>query len=105
VAYMAKSFKDEIVERMFRNFLDIMILKLIRGEAMWGYKMIKTVQENYGIKLRHGALYPLLNNLEKKGFIESRRHTRKGRVRKVYKITSKGMQFINIYHEFLQEQI
>lgn len=102
---MAQNFKDEIVEHMFRNLLDIMVLKLIRGETMWGYKMIKTVQEKYGIKLRHGALYPLLNSLEKKGFIESKKHTKKGRVRKVYQITSKGIQFIDTYNEFSQEQV
>jgi len=102
---MAQSFKEEIVEHMFRNLLDIMVLKLIQGESMWGYKMMKTVKEKYGIKLRHGALYPLLNSLERNGFIESKKYTKKGRVRKVYEITSKGIQFINAYNEFLQEQI
>ena len=102
---MAQSLKEEIVEHMFKNLPDIMMMKLIQREATWGYKIMKTVKEKYGIKLRHGALYPLLNSLEKKGFIESRKHKKKGRVRKVYEITSKGLQYIDTYNEFLQEQV
>jgi len=71
---------------------------------MWGYKIIKHVEEEYQIKLRHGALYPLLNNLEKKGVLRSRKEAKDGRVRKVYEITSKGIQFLHAYNEVLQEQ-
>lgn len=102
---MTHGFKKEIVQHIFRNLLDIMVLKLVRADPMWGYKMIKIVEEKYGIKLRHGALYPLLNNLEKKGFLRSKKETKKGRVRKIYEITSKGIQLVDAYNEFLREQI
>lgn len=102
---MTQRFKKEIVRHIFRNLLDIMVLKLVRADPMWGYKMIKIVEEKYGIKLRHGALYPLLNNLERKGFLRSKKETKKGRVRKIYEITSKGIQLIDAYNEFLREQI
>ena len=72
---------------------------------MWGYKMIKIVKEKYEVKLRHGALYPLLNNLERKGFLRSKKETKRGRVRKIYEITSKGIQFVDAYNEFVREQI
>jgi len=102
---MTQGFKKEIVRHIFRNLLDIMVLKLVRADPMWGYKMIKIVEEKYGIKLRHGALYPLLNNLEKKGFLRSKKETKKGRIRKIYEITSKGIQLVDAYNEFLREQI
>jgi len=102
---MTQGFKKEIVRHIFRNLLDIMVLKLVRADPMWGYKMIKIVEEKYGIKLRHGALYPLLNNLERKGFLRSKKETKKGRVRKIYEITSKGIQLVDAYNEFLREQI
>lgn len=102
---MTHGFKKEIVQHIFRNLLDIMVLKLVRADPMWGYKMIKIVEEKYGIKLRHGALYPLLNNLERKGFLRSKKETKKGRVRKIYEITSKGIQLVDAYNEFLREQI
>ena len=102
---MTQGFKKEIVRHIFRNLLDIMVLKLVRADPMWGYKMIKIVEEKYGIKLRHGALYPLLNNLERKGFLRSKKETKRGRVRKIYEITSKGIQLVDAYNEFLREQI
>jgi DNA-binding PadR family transcriptional regulator len=56
---------------------------------MWGYKIIKKTERLFGIKIRHGALYPLLNSMESKGYVRSKKTTKRGRVRKVYEITSK----------------
>lgn len=99
-----ESFKTAIVQRVFRNFLDVMILRIVHAEPMWGYKMIKQVKEHYGVKLRHGALYPTLNTLEKKGLLRSTKETNAGRTRKVYRITLKGTKLVEAYNEFLKEQ-
>ena len=72
---------------------------------MWGYRIIKKTQELFGIKLRHGALYPLLNSLEAEGYAKSKKITKGGRVRKVYKITPKGTNLVETYHEVLKEQL
>jgi PadR family transcriptional regulator PadR len=90
---------------MTRNFLDILILRLIQTEPMWGYKVIKKTERLFGIKIRHGALYPLLNSLEAKGYVRSKKTTKGGRVRKVYEITSKGTQLVDAYYNFLREQL
>ena len=102
---MTEDPKKLIVQRITRNFLDILVLRLIQTEPMWGYKIIKKTQKLFGIKLRHGALYPLLNTLEKKGYVKSGKTTKKGRVRKVYEITKKGKELVNAYYEFLNEQL
>ncbi|RLI16805.1 hypothetical protein DRO44_04890, partial [Candidatus Bathyarchaeota archaeon] len=81
------------------------ILKLINTEPMWGYKIKKEVETRFGVKLRHGALYPLLNSLEKKGFLTSQKQQQGGRTRKVYTITKKGKKYIETYHNILKEQI
>ena len=72
---------------------------------MWGYRIIKKTQQLFGIKLRHGALYPLLNSLEAEGYAKSTKITKGGRVRKVYKITPKGTKLVDTYHEVLREQL
>jgi len=105
MTYVSESFKRGIVQRIFRNFLDVMVLRLVQTEPMWGYRVLRYVEEQYGVNIRHGALYPLLNNLEKKGFLRSRKEAKGGRVRKVYEITSKGIQLLAAYNEVLQEQI
>jgi DNA-binding PadR family transcriptional regulator len=72
---------------------------------MWGYKIIKETERLFGMKLRHGALYPLLNSLETEGYAKSEKTTKGGRVRKVYKITPKGIRLIDAYYEVLKEQL
>ena len=102
---MTETFQKEIVQRITKNLLDIQILKLINTEPMWGYKIKKEVETKFGVKLRHGALYPLLNSLEKKGFLTSQKQQQGGRTRKVYTITKKGKKYIETYHNILKEQI
>jgi DNA-binding PadR family transcriptional regulator len=83
----------------------MLILKLIRNEPIWGYRILKKIETIYQIKLRHGALYPLLNTLEKNGFVKSKQEIQKGRVRKIYQITPKGSQLIQTYEDFLKQQL
>ena len=102
---MTEDPKKRIVQRISRNFLDILVLRLIQAEPMWGYKIIKKTERLFGIKLRHGALYPLLNSLEANSYVKSKKITEGGRVRKIYEITSKGTQLVDAYHEFLKQQL
>ncbi|UCE15579.1 MAG: helix-turn-helix transcriptional regulator, partial [Candidatus Bathyarchaeota archaeon] len=89
---MIETFTKKIRQRFAKVFLDVLVLKLIQSKPMWGYRIIKETERLFDVKLRHGALYPLLHSLEVKGFLRSRREVKGGRVRKVYEITSKGIQ-------------
>jgi len=97
--------EEEIVQRIIRNFLDIQILRLIQTQPMWGYTILKKIETKYGIKIRHGALYPLLNSLKAKGFLKSKKEVKKGRIRKIYEITPKGNQLIESYYNALKQQL
>ena len=72
---------------------------------MWGYRIIKKTEKLFGIKLRHGALYPLLHTLEIGGYVRSEKTTKRGRIRKVYQITPKGTELVDSYHYVLKEQL
>jgi DNA-binding PadR family transcriptional regulator len=72
---------------------------------MWGYMIKKEAETKFGVKLRHGALYPLLNRLEKESFLTSEKQSKGGRTRKVYTITEKGEKYVDAYDIILQEQI
>ena len=102
---MTENFKKEIVQRITKNLLDIQILKLIQTQPMCGYKIKKHVEAEFSVKLRHGALYPLLNALEQKGFLLSQKQQQGGRTRKVYTITKKGKGYVETYNDILKEQI
>ena len=68
-------------------------------------KILKKTQRLFGITIRHGTLYPLLNRLEKDGYVRSQKIGNRGRIRKVYDITTKGTQLVDAYYNFLKEQL
>jgi PadR family transcriptional regulator PadR len=78
---------------------------MVQAQPLWGYKIKKKVEANFNLKLRHGALYPMLNNLEQKGFLTSERQTQGGRARKVYTITKNGKEYLQSYYSILKDQI
>ena len=102
---MAENYKKEIVQHIIRNLLDIQLLRIIQTEPTWGYRIKKQVATDFNIKLRHGALYPTLNDLEQKGFVESKKQQKDGRTRKVYTITATGKIYLQTYYSILQGQL
>jgi PadR family transcriptional regulator, regulatory protein PadR len=102
---MSEAYKKEITNRLTKTFLDIQLLRLVATEPMWGYKLKKTVETSFGVKLRHGALYPMLNYLEKEGFLTCQKQQQNGRARKVYTVTAKGKEYLEAYYNLLKEQM
>ena len=102
---MSENYKKEIVQHIIRNLLDIQLLRIIQTQPTWGYNIKKQVETDFNIKLRHGALYPTLNSLELKGFVESEKQRRGGRMRKVYTITENGKVYVQTYYSILQSQL
>jgi PadR family transcriptional regulator PadR len=90
---------------MFKSFLDLMVLRIVQEEPIWGYKLIKHVEENFSIKLRHAALYPLLRKMEKKSLLRSRIEAETGRTRKIYEITPEGRRLLRTFNSFLREHL
>jgi DNA-binding PadR family transcriptional regulator len=72
---------------------------------MWGYKIKKQAETKFGVRLGHGTLYPLLNALEKDGFLIGQKHRQGGRTTKVYSLTKKGEEYVEAYNRVLKEQI
>ena len=64
-------FREAIVQHIIRNLLGIQLIRLIQAQPMWDYKLKRTAEGKFGLKLRHGALYPLLNTMEKESFLTS----------------------------------
>jgi PadR family transcriptional regulator PadR len=102
---MAETYRIELVQRIVKNLLDIQLLRLIKGQPLWGYKIKKKIEADFHIKLRHGALYPMLNSLEQKGFLNSQKQTISGRVRRIYTLTEKGNTYLQSYYNTIRAQI
>jgi DNA-binding PadR family transcriptional regulator len=72
-----------------RAFLKYIVLKIIKEKPTHGYDIIKKVElrSNRRWTPSAGSIYPILEKLESKGFIQSEGIER----RKVYTITPKGI--------------
>lgn len=82
-----------INKELLKGSTVILILKLINKNPMYGYEMIKEMQEkSKGVfTLKEGTLYPILHTLEAKGLVESYWDDRSSkRKRKYYRIMEQG---------------
>jgi len=102
---MTEPYKKEIVQHIIRNLLEIKLLRTVQTQPTWGYKIKKQVEADFNIKLRHGALYPALNSLERKGFLESTTQQKGRRPRKVYAITENGKVYLQTYYSIIKEML
>ena len=95
-------FPDYTSERinygMIKTFLDIIVLAMLNGEPIYGYKLIGELHKAFGVLLSPGTLYPLLYHLKEEGFVEVKLFKR----RKLYCLTGKGqvrVQLINASYQ------
>ena len=84
------------VEReLMRGAGPFAVLKLLKRREMYGYELVEALakQTEGVLAMGQSTLYPLLYNLEAKGYIAGRwREADNGRQRKYYSLTRKGHQ-------------
>jgi len=81
-------------ERVVKNNLDLIILRLLRSQPRWGYEVNTAIRDRFRVYLSAGTLYPLLHSLEEDGYIQGEWESEKGRGRRIYKITESGINFL-----------
>jgi PadR family transcriptional regulator PadR len=81
-------------ERVVKNNLDLIILRLLRQKPQWGYEVNISIRDRFRVYLSAGTLYPLLHSLEEDGYIQGEWESEKGRGRRIYKITESGIVFL-----------
>jgi DNA-binding PadR family transcriptional regulator len=92
-----QKFEERITGRHVKAFLDLLILAILNGRPMYGYKIIAAIHKEFGVLLSPGSLYPLLHTLEKKRMVESQ--FQGGRI--IYSLTSNGKRiFQNTFTEY-----
>ena len=86
----------------FRGTFKLLILELLRKEPLHGYALMNKLHEMIG---RHkpspSMIYPKLANLKKSGYLEI--IGREDRDKKIYKITKKGLEYLEQHKEKLND--
>ena len=88
-------------KRFVRSFLDVTILSMLQVNSLWGYRMMSLLKERYDVKVGPPVIYPLLDSMEKNGYISSWETKQSNRVRKMYDITDEGREYMKKFSEFL----
>lgn len=76
-----------------KGYLELCILLLIHTHSrMYGFELLEKLEKNYGIELKEGTLYPMLNRMTNDKILTSVWETEnvKGHPRKFYSLTEKG---------------
>jgi PadR family transcriptional regulator, regulatory protein PadR len=80
--------------KLIKGLLDLITLQLLNTQPMHGYQVIARIRKDYGIYFGPSTIYPMLNTLEKKGFIGSEWNIDTERPRKIYHLTSTGKNML-----------
>ena len=86
----------KLSKELLKGSTDMLVLSILENESMYGYQMIKKLREksNNIFNLQEGTLYPILHNLELKGYITSYWDTTNSKKRKYYTITKDGKKYL-----------
>ena len=84
----------KVSKELLKGTTVILILSLLDEQPMYGYEMIKAIEEKSSdtFSFKEGTLYPILHSLEADGMVESYWDDSTGnRQRKYYRLTPSGL--------------
>lgn len=87
--------------KLMKGLLDLIVLQLLRSKPMHGYQIITSIRRTFGVYFGPSTIYPLLNDLEKSGYVTSEWDMSRERPRKVYRLTHEGRSLLNFAEESL----
>lgn len=85
----------KIERELMRGAGPTAVLQLLSSREMYGYELVEAIaQRSQGVlAMGQSTLYPMLYNLEAKGYVKAEwRTAASGRERKYYKLTGKGQK-------------
>ena len=73
---------------------ELLVLAFLSRRPMHGYDLVQAIRaETAGaLTFGEGCIYPMLHQLEAKGYLASKRQQVRARARLVYSVTTKGMR-------------
>lgn len=88
--------------KLYSGFIRLHILYHASKGPVYGLWLIEELGR-HGYKISPGTLYPILHNMEKRSYLISEKKLHKGKYRRVYKITRKGMMALEAANSKVKE--
>lgn len=92
----------ELEREVLLGFWKIHILHHASEEPLHGQWMLTELRE-HGYEISPGTLYPLLQRMERLGWLKSKSNPRRGRARKDYRLTAQGRKVLEVLREQITE--
>jgi PadR family transcriptional regulator PadR len=87
--------RKQVQTKLMKGLLDLIVLQLLNTRPMHGYQIITRIRNEFRVYFGPSTIYPLLNGLEKKGYVKSEWGMSNKRPRKVYRLTTEGQKLLN----------
>lgn len=91
----------EVQVKLMKGLLDLIVLQFLSTQPMHGYQIITRIRKTFGVYFGPSTIYPLLNALERSGYVKSEWDMSNERPRKVYKLTAEGRSLLNFTEDSL----
>ena len=89
-----------------KGILELCVLNACRGDAMYGYDIVRRLRAIRGLMIREGTVYPILNRLKREGLLATEIvESREGPARKYYRLTPAGSSMLSAMNEHWKELI
>ena len=87
--------QKEVQAKLAKGLLDLIVLQFLSAQPMHGYQIITKIRKSFGVYFGPSTIYPLLSQLEKKGYVNSQWNMKNERPRKTYNLTTEGQTMLN----------
>ena len=87
--------QKEVQIKLMKGLLDLIVLQFLSTQPMHGYQIITKIRKSFGVYFGPSTIYPLLSQLEKKGYVNSQWNMNNERPRKTYNLTNEGQTMLN----------
>jgi PadR family transcriptional regulator PadR len=89
-------------KKLYGGLIRLHILHHADHEPVFGLNIIQELAR-HGYKLSAGTLYPLLQELERQGYLRSSQQLEEGRIRRVYRATPQGRRALQVGKQRVKE--
>jgi PadR family transcriptional regulator PadR len=100
---------ENYLQQLKKGTMDLLILSVLERHASYGYELVQLLNQYHAEEIgefKEGTVYPVLYRLEQMQLIESEAELIGRRRRKVYQLTSAGIQALadmqSAWHRYME---
>lgn len=88
---------------VFRGYMKLVVLHVLRSQPKHVYGLIKSIEDLVGVRPSTGVIYPVLRSSIREGLVEVESLSVEGREVKVYRLSEKGLKYLELRESDLKE--